>query len=72
MNYEEERMKKLEDDFREVVDDKWTWNPLAFFDEFSIDFIRQMKDKLWLEGDIIRTSIRNHGQKFYQEIYGKE
>ena len=72
MNYEEERIEKIESNFREFVDDKWLWNPLTFFDKFSIDFIRQMKDKLWLEGDIIRTSIRNRGQKFYQEIYGKD
>ena len=72
MNYEEERMKKLETEFREFIDDKWLWNPLAFFDKFSIDFIRQIKDKLWLEGGAIRTSIRNRGEKFYEEIYGKD
>ena len=72
MTYEEERIEKIESDFREFIDDKWLWNPLAFFDKFSIDFIRQINDKLWLEGDAIRTSIRNRGQKFYQEIYGKE
>ena len=37
MTYEE---RKIEADFREFIDDKWLWNPLAFFDKFSIDFIR--------------------------------
>ena len=40
MTYEEERIEKIESDFREFIDDKWLWNPLAFFDKFSIDFIR--------------------------------
>ena len=64
MTYEEERMKKVEADFRETIKGDWGtewWNPIAFIDSFSKDFIREMKDKLFMHGGAIKESIKGRG-----------
>lgn len=63
-------IQKQENDFRMYIDhDKWA--PVAFMDKFSIDFIRQMRDKLDLDQLWMKTSIAKRGVKFLEEIYGK-
>ena len=69
MNYEEE---KIEAEFREIIKEDGLWHPIAFIDSFSNDFIREMRKRLWMNGPAVKLAIKDRGQKFYEEIYGRE
>lgn len=65
-------IKEIEADFREIIKEDGLWHPIAFIENFSNDYIREMRKRLWMEGPAVKLSIRNRGQKFYEEMYGRE
>ncbi len=72
MLYEEKRNKETETDFSEIIKEDGLWHPIAFIDSFSNDYIREMRKRLWMDGPAVKLSIKNRGQKFYEEMYGKK
>lgn len=66
----EQHMREVESDFRMYID-CIDWEPYAFLDNFSNDFIREICCFLNMKSPWIKHAIKERGKEFFEELYGR-